>query len=143
MQSNSDFPHLCLSLLEKLREDGLRNVFIDEVVKVVTGSVEDKLTVDACSRYLFYRILDQMYIAALKAGHAAIGVTETIGGQKTKSRVVALSAAQKFALEVAPFIKALRKTEYTSPNEIGNKPHGLDRSSPNGVKWGRERSVAR
>lgn len=75
-----------------------------------------------------------MYCAGMKAGHAGIGVTAAIGDQMTK-KVDTLSATQKLALEVAPFIKALRETGYTLLNEIANKLNELDRPSPNGAKW--------
>lgn len=137
VHSNSDFLHLCLSVLEKLRDDKLRNVLIDEAIRIVTRPVEGKMSIDGYSHYLFYKVLGEMYCAGMKAGHAGIGVTVAIGGQMTK-KVDTLSAAQKLALEVAPFIKALRETGYTSLNEIASKLNELDRPSPNGAKWDKQ-----
>ncbi|OJV13939.1 MAG: hypothetical protein BGO21_20220 [Dyadobacter sp. 50-39] len=126
--------HLCLSLLEKLRDEKLRNVLIDEAIGFVTRPVEGRMPVDVYSRYLFYKVLGEVYYAGVKAGHAAVGVTAATGSQMTR-KAESLSAGQKLALEVAAFIKALRETGYNSLNEIANRLNELDRPAPDGRKW--------
>ena len=84
VHSNSEFMHLCLSLLEKLRDEKLRNVLIDEAIGFVTRPVEGRMPVDVYSRYLFYKVLGEVYYAGVKAGHAAVGVTAATGSQMTR-----------------------------------------------------------
>ncbi|MGG7662097.1 hypothetical protein [Dyadobacter sp. BHUBP1] len=134
VHSNSEFMHLCLSLLEKQRDEKLRKVLIDEAIGFATRPIEGRMSVDVYGRYLFCKVLAEVYYAGMKAGHAAIGVTAATGSQMTR-KIESLSAAQKLALEVAPFIKALRETGYISLNEIANKLNELDRPAPNGIKW--------
>ena len=143
VHSNRDFVHLCLSLLEKLRDDNLRIAVIEEVIRVLVKPIQGTMTVDAYSRHLFYKVLGEMYSAGMKAGHEAIGLhgilptttTTAIGKQGATVKPGKLNAEQKFALEVAPFIKVLRKTGYESINQIADKLNELDRPSPNENKW--------
>lgn len=143
VHSNRDFVHLCLSLLEKLRDDNLRVAVIEEVIRVLVKPIQGTMTFDAYSRHLFYKVLGEMYSAGMKAGHAAIGLhgtlptttTTAIGKQGATVKPGKLNTEQRFALEVAPFIKALRKTGYESVNLIADKLNELDRPSPNQNKW--------
>lgn len=142
VHSNSDFVHLCLSLLARLRDDRLRKVFIEEVIRMVAKTVEGKMSVDTYSGYLFYKVLGEMYSAGMKAGHAAIGVesfmpgaTSRTGKPLGKVKANNLSSTEKLALEVAPFIKALREMEFNTSDGIANKLNELNRPSIGGGRW--------
>ncbi|WP_143016877.1 hypothetical protein [Dyadobacter soli] len=142
LHSNRDLMHLCLSLLEKLRDDKLRAVLIEEVIRILVKPIEGQMSVDAYSRYLFYKVLGEMYHAGMKAGHAAIGLNVklpvspgAVSQSMTALKHTKLNVEQKFALETAPFIKALRQTGQNTVSEIADKLNELDRPSPNGTKW--------
>jgi hypothetical protein len=142
VHSNRDFMQLCLSLLEKLRDDKLRAALIEEVIRILVKPIEATMSVDAYNQYLFYKVLGEMYHAGMKTGHAAIElnvnlpVSPAVAGEPLRaSRRAKLNAQQKFALEVAPFIKALRKAGHNSVTEIAEKLNELDRPAPSGTKW--------
>ncbi|PSL19523.1 hypothetical protein [Dyadobacter jiangsuensis] len=69
----------------------------------------------------------------MKAGHAAVGDGGNRQSNDKKGRK--FKCSQKLALEVAPFIKALRETGYNSLNETANRLNELDRPAPNGIEW--------
>lgn len=73
VHSNSEFMHLCLSLLENQRDEKLRNVLIDEAIGFVTRPVEGRMCVEMYGRYLFYKVLGEVYYAGVKAGLQLLG----------------------------------------------------------------------